>query len=83
MSPDVLVPHHCHEDPSCDLTYFEATSKGKKACEGDWRGEGLEIWHDEVSSGSTYARFDPHPVVECFGLGGRDQGGLALLESRP
>ena len=26
MSPDVLVPHHCHEDPSCALTYFEATS---------------------------------------------------------
>ena len=39
----LVVPHHCHEDPSCGLTYFEAASKGKKACEGDWRGEGLEI----------------------------------------
>ena len=24
--PDVLLSHHCHEDPSCGVTYFEATA---------------------------------------------------------
>ena len=86
-SPGILVSHHSHEDPSFDLTYFEATSKGKKACEGDWRGEGLRICRDEVSSGSTLHALIPihsRGVRSVLGAGmGETRGAGALLESRP
>ena len=83
----LVVPHDCDEDPGYGLTYFEAASKGKKACEGDWRGEGLEIWRDEVSSGSTLHALIPIQSwrsLQCFGRGlGETRGAGALLESRP